>query len=253
MESFNKPSEIFDVEMGQETLNSEKRAVIEEKLKQRSNMKKEKGEDGVEKDPNEDFNYIDQKFIITLSAINKDIEAWKEINKEKYEEFFESLFCRYKDLRDYISNYSYSVPSYNLQSYQTQLDTLNTAIASEKDVAIPKKKFTFARKQPVAQAKKEEVKGSVAVEPSKIATSIVTNDLSIKDLEGVDIRKIESEYLGKENVIIENLKNCTVYLPFKIKSIYAKNLTDCKIFAGCVSSATFVNQAINCELHMCSQ
>ena len=64
MESFNKPSEIFDVDMGQETLNSEKRAVIEEKLKQRSNVKKEKGEDGVEKDPNEDFNYIDQKFRV---------------------------------------------------------------------------------------------------------------------------------------------------------------------------------------------
>lgn len=35
MESSNKPSEIFDVDMGQETHNSEKRVVIEEKLKQR--------------------------------------------------------------------------------------------------------------------------------------------------------------------------------------------------------------------------
>ena len=53
--------------------------------------------------------------------------------------------------------------------------------------------------------------------------------------------KKESEYLGKENVIIENLKDCTIYLPFKIKSIYAKNLTNCKVYVGCVSSATFVN------------
>jgi hypothetical protein len=35
MES-SKPSEIFDVDMGQE-LNADKRAVIEEKLKQRQN------------------------------------------------------------------------------------------------------------------------------------------------------------------------------------------------------------------------
>lgn len=81
-------------------------------------MKKEKGEDGVEKDPNENFNFIDQKFIKTLSTINKDLSSWKELDKDKYEEFFESLFGRFKDLRDYISNYSYSVPSYNLQSYQ---------------------------------------------------------------------------------------------------------------------------------------
>lgn len=48
-------------------------------------MKKEKGEDGVEKDPNENFNFIDQKFIKTLSAINKDLSSWKELDKDKYE------------------------------------------------------------------------------------------------------------------------------------------------------------------------
>ena len=114
MES-SKPSEIFDVDMGQE-LNEDKRAIIEEKLKQRQNYKKDKDEGGnaVEKDPNEDFNYIDFKFSSNIAGIQKDLPAWKELGKEKYEQYFDSLFERYKELRDYISNYSYSVPSYNL-------------------------------------------------------------------------------------------------------------------------------------------
>ena len=69
----------------------------------------------------------------------------------------------------------------------------------------------------------------------------ITNDLDIKDQNDNEIRKIESEYEGKENVIIENLKNCLVYLPFKIKCLYVKNIENCKIYAGCVSGATFVN------------
>lgn len=79
-----------------------------------------------------------------------------------------------------------------------------------------------------------------------------TNDLDIKDLSDCEIRKTEAEYEGKENVILENLKNCKVYLPFKIKSLYAKHLENCQIFAGCVSGAFFVNHAINCHLHICS-
>ena len=130
------------------------------------------------------------------------------------------------------------------------MDNLNANIANEKDVAIPKKKFAFARKQPTGPQKKaqEEIK----IETNKAISTIVTNDLGIKDLENQEIRKTESEYQGKENVIIENLKDCTVYLPFKIKCMYVKNITNCKIYAGCVSGATFVNVALNCELHMCS-
>ena len=85
MES-SKPSEIFDVDMGQE-LNEDKRAIIEEKLKQRQNYKKDKDEGGnaVEKDPNEDFNYIDFKFASTIAGIQKDLPAWKELDKDKYD------------------------------------------------------------------------------------------------------------------------------------------------------------------------
>jgi hypothetical protein len=140
---------------------------------------------------------------------------------------------------------------YLLSGIQNSLDSLNEYISREKETALPKKKFTFARKQPTAGAAKlkpaEEVK-----EQLKVVQNIVSNDLSIKDVTGTEIRKTEEEYAGKENVIIENLENCEVYLPFKIKSLYVKKMTNCKIFAGCISGASFINQAVDCELHMCS-
>lgn len=81
---------------------------------------------------------------------------------------------------------------------------------------------------------------------------VQTNDLDIKDQEGQEIRKTEAEYEGKENVIIENLKACRVYLPFKIKCLYIKNIQDTQIYVGCVSGASFINGAISCEISLCS-
>lgn len=101
--------------------------------------------------------------------------------------------------------------------------------------------------QPKPQAAVEEPKP----EPAK-SQIMITNDLDIKDQEGCEIRKSEAEYEGKENVIIENLKGCKVFLPFKIKCLYLKNLQDCQIFVGCVSGASFINGAINCSIHLCS-
>lgn len=120
---------------------------------------------------------------------------------------------------------------------------LNETIGKEKEAAIPKKKFTFARKVPAAKSKTEVEE----VKQTKHTTTIETNDLSIKDINNNhEIRYSESEYKGKENIIIENLDSCTVYLPFIIKSLYVKNITNCKIFAGCISGASFINKAIDC-------
>jgi hypothetical protein len=51
-----------------------------------------------------------------------------------------------------------------------------------------------------------------------------------------------AEYHEKENVIIENLENCTVVLPFGIKCLYVKNIKNCRIYIAAVSGASFINE-----------
>jgi hypothetical protein len=57
------------------------------------------------------------------------------------------------------------------------------------------------------------------------------------------IQKTIEEYHGKENVIIENLDNCTVVLPFAVKCLFVKNVHNCRIAVAVVSGASFVNEA----------
>ena len=158
-----------------------------------------------EKDPEEDFKAIDGKYGRDIEEIRQGLQHWKNFGEDRgaIEKHFEELHGKFKELREYIANYSYIIPSYNLQTYQQQLDTINESIVKEKEVALPKKKFTFARKQPAPKQKtQEEKKEPVKQQPIQ---TIVTNDLAIKDVSGQTIKKTEAEYEGKESVIIENL------------------------------------------------
>ena len=97
---------------------------------------------------------IGKRVTSGLEAIRARVPQWKALGDDRtlIERHFEDVFAEYKALREYVANYSYSIVAHNLQTYQANLDSLNEAINKEKEVALPKKKFTFARKQ-VAPAK----------------------------------------------------------------------------------------------------
>ena len=131
----------------------------------------------------------------------------------------------------------------------------------QRESAVPKKKFAFvrkARKAPAAAATTEAAAASTATAGSASANATATadvvntgNHLLIKDVSGdQNIIKTASEYEGKENVIVENLTDCVVILPFSIKCIYMKNLVNTRVYVGSVSGASFVNEATDCKIHL---
>lgn len=66
----------------------------------------------------------------------------------------------------------------------------------------------------VEEVKKEE-------EAIKFDTAV---HLSIKDLQNQKIEAKVEDYLGKENVILENLTDCEITIPYVVKCIYLKNI-----------------------------
>ena len=147
--------------------------------------------------------------------------------------------------------------------YQAQMRQFQEVFTEQREAAVPKKKFAFvrkARKAPAAAAATttEAAAASTATVDSVSASATATadvvntgNHLLIKDVSGdQNIIKTASEYEGKENVIVENLTDCVVILPFSIKCIYMKNLVNTRIYVGSVSGASFVNEATDCKIHL---
>lgn len=86
---------------------------------------------------------------------------------------------RFIELRDYISGVNYALPAMLQGRYQQALNQWITLYETEKDKAIPKKKFAFARKQNVPKIHKpaqEEVKHTTE------AVILTGNHLELKNL-----------------------------------------------------------------------
>ena len=66
----------------------------------------------------------------------------------------------------------------------------------------------------------------------------------------MNVVKTASDYEGKENVIIENVADSQIVIPFSIKCLYIKNIKNTRIYVGSVSGASFVNEATDCQLHL---
>ena len=79
-------------------------------------MRKEKQADGdKDRDPEEDYRNIDQKYQAQINGTKADLTKWKALgeDKEQIDALFKGILERAKELREYIANYSYAIPSYN--------------------------------------------------------------------------------------------------------------------------------------------
>ena len=114
---------------------------------------------------------------------------------------------------------------------------------------MPKKKFSFAKKS--ANLKKKEAPKEMKVQAMD-QKYLEGNHLSIKDKQSETIDVKQEQYEGKESIIIENMKDCEISIPFVIKSVYIKNLTNCKVMVGAVQNASFIDYAEATNFYLAS-
>ena len=91
---------------------------------------------------------IDKKFNETYGNLEIGLTTWEESkgDKKAIEVHFENLFKQYGTLRQYVNDYTFAIPSTIFAAYQTKLDEFVVLYNKQKDLAIPKKKFAFKKK-----------------------------------------------------------------------------------------------------------
>ena len=189
----------------------------------------------------------------------------KQINDSlpKYEEFkddsaavgkhFDELFETFKELRDYLANILYVLPTYTRKIFQKEVDSLHAELNKEKDKAMPKSKFSFKMKAKKDKTKKaEEIKVAEEEEVDDFKFIDETKDLVIKQIKNKKQIVMESEYEGKDKVYLINIENSDIYLPFIMKALYIKNVYNSRIYAGFVLGASFFDSTNKSTYHVSS-
>ena len=76
------------------------------------------------------------------------------------------------------------------------------------------------------------------------------SDLVIKNKLNETLILNESEFIGKNNLIIENVESSQIYILFNFKACYIKNFTNSKIFLGSINGGTHINDSNNSKFYL---
>ena len=60
----------------------------------------------------------------------------------------------------------------------------------------------------------------------------------------------EKEIKGKNNIIMENIINCNIYLLYDFKACYINNCQNCNIFLGCICGGAHITNCVNSKIYL---
>ena len=177
----------------------------------------------------------------------------KEKNDQEKKEELENITSKIKLYREQFYNVMEFLPGYDKLQYSKNYDEELEKVNNLKNKLFPKKKFAFSKANKKQNENLKEKKEIENKEPVKeIKESETETDLIIKDLNNYTKKYEKEEIKGKNNILIENINNCNIYLLHDFKACYINNCVSCNIYLGCICGGTHITNCINSKIYLIS-
>ena len=169
-----------------------------------------------------------------------DTESKDKTEKEK-KEGLEAITAKIKLYREEFYNVMEFLPGYDKLQYSKNYDEELEKVNNLKNKLFPKKKFAFSKANKKLNENKQEKKEEKENKEQKneIKESSET-DLIIRDVKDLNKKYNKEELIGKNNIIMENIYNSTIYILYDFKACYINNIHNSNIYIGCVCGATHI-------------
>lgn len=173
--------------------------------------------------------------------------------KTKLATDYESISNRTEILQKYFTDNTPFIPNFEIRKAQEHLSKLKKLSQDKRDEIFPKKKFGFKSKQNITTLENTiQTTASNIVEKELLGNQLDVildsdNSCSIRDIDGVDLIKLENEINGKDIGIV-NVKNSCIQLMGNPSVVHATNIENSTILCGPVSGSGFFNNLKNVKL-----
>ena len=214
-------------------------------------------------DNNEKFSIAENKEYYTKTTNRiKELEAMIEslekegnskTDKEKQDGINE-ITNLIKTERENFYNTIDFLPNYDKTLYAKMYDDTLDKVTKLKNKFFPKKKFAFSSKVAKTTNKvQEQATSSNEVKKTENIEGDI-NDLVLKDILSRTIKYDDTDpkIQNKNNVIIENITDSSIYLLFNFKACYIKTIKNSKIYIGSVSGGSHITNSDGCEIYIAS-
>ena len=177
-------------------------------------------------------------------------ESKEKTDKEK-KDGLDEITAKIKLYREQFYNVMEFLPGYDKLQYSKNYDEELEKVNNLKNKLFPKKKFAFSKnnKKQNENIKEKKEKLETKEEKKEISESSET-DLVIKDLNNFNKKYPKEEIKGKNNILIENINKCDIYLLQDFKACYINNCQNSNIYLGCICGGTHITNCINSNIYL---
>jgi len=186
--------------------------------------------------------------IKKLNNILDNPEENNQTNQSAKTSMLDEINSCIKNLKDdYINNASF-LNGYDKQNYSNLLDEICDSSNKIKEKLNPRKKFAFSTSKKTSSI--QEVSSRIVQDADKANSKIELeknlNDFTLKDKRDLKEKLIitKEEVINKNNLIIENISNCEIYILHSFKACYMKNVINTRLYIGSVGGGTHIT---NCK------
>ena len=186
-----------------------------------------------------------------IDSMMEKLEAESKGKSEKEKkDALEEITSKIKLYREEFYNVMEFLPGYDKLQYSKNYEEKLEKVNNLKNKLFPKKKFAFSKaNKKQNEAIKEKKKESEEKTEEKII-EVSETDLVIKDLSDCNKKYTKEEITGKNNILMENINNCNIYLLFDFKACYINKCSKCNIYLGSISGGTHITNCTESKIYL---
>jgi len=239
---------------GVEKITSMKSREIERKL----NLQKKQETKKSVMAENEQLDFFENTFNEKHRFIDSLIRKSPMLPKDELPEHFNLISKEILLLQKYVAASNLFIHNYLLQKCQNTIQELSNASTDLENQLLPKKKFSFRNKSKVNIERPNSVdlvdfgRKGLNGGPCEKQKSIPIIECGFYN-KSDEVLRLDKNKLFKQDVSLEQLTNCKVYLEGMPSTLHLNYLKDCQIFSGPVSTSIFAENCHNCTFIIACQ
>lgn len=195
-----------------------------------------------------------QEKLKEIDSMLEKLESEASTKTEKYKkDTLEAITSKIKLYREEFYNVMEFLPGYDKLQYSKNYEEELEKVNNLRNKLFPKKKFAFSKankKQNEINKEKKELEQKKEEIDKKEINEISETDLVIKDLKDSNKKYTKEEIKGKNNILMENIKDCNIYLLYDFKACYINNCSKCNIYLGSISGGTHITNCTESNFYL---
>ena len=212
----------------------------------------------------ENFEYFSDNFNKEKLMLEKRLESCDSLPKIDLQSEFDSITQDFQKLQKFISDSTMFLPPFELEKALEQLKKTYMQIQEKKDELLPKKKFAFRSKKKVAEKMTKMEQSTNGVHSNGSMSSSSASNMSNSDVQ-IELAEcklvnhsnenlsMDASAIEQKDVALASLSKCEIRLLGAPSTVHIKNLTDCVVLCGPVSSSIFISDCSNCTFVIACQ